>query len=73
MSEFLLVIPEGWTEIADPESIVAMESWLGCSLDEAREWLKARGDIPEDGFTVADKRVFKDGETVRLWVRIVPE
>lgn len=72
MSEFLMVVPEGWTEIADPESIFSMESWNSASNDEAREWLKAAGQCQE-GFTVADKRVFRDGDLLRLWVVMVPE
>lgn len=74
MSEFLMVVPEGWTEIPDHAAYTA-ESWLGASLDEAREWLRDLGytDLLPDGMTVGDKRFFTDGDTARLWVRVVPE
>ena len=72
MSEFLMVVPEGWTEVAP-------EAWAGMSLDDLSRWiaegsfydfdalLEASGQLPE-GQAVVNARLFRAGAIDRLWV-----
>lgn len=73
MSEFVLVVPEGWIEIESPDLIMSEESWINATRGEVTEALKGVGVIGEDGTAALDHRVFRDGGVLRLWVRLGPE
>jgi hypothetical protein len=72
MSDFLMVVPSGWTEVQDPEAIMSEESWLNANSWEITEALKTAGIIQE-GYESKDHRVFRDSGVLRLWVEIGPE
>lgn len=73
MSEFLMVVPDGWTEIADPESMYGESSWQQFLSSDVTEALKQAGLIAQDDSEeVADFRVFRDAAILRLWILLVP-
>jgi hypothetical protein len=72
MSEFLMIVPEGWLEINSPESTMSEESWLNANPWEVTEALKSIGII-EEGYESKEYRVFRDDGILRLWVLVGPE
>lgn len=74
MSDFLMVIPEGWAELTTVEAflqeydeaqllalIAANDGWAAI---EAR--LQDGGHIPATA-ALADFRMFRDGAAIRIW------
>lgn len=82
MSEFLMVVPPGWTEIPNAEEVINNTLGDGAHGAIAQElwWeftnaLDAFGLLPA-GQIVTDARLFKTGDPlnpVRLWVLLVVE
>lgn len=75
MSEFLMIVPEGWLE-ADTAPILATIDEVGLTYAAENEpgtidaLLGDTDQLPE-GTTVVESRVFKDGGRLRLWFRVV--
>lgn len=72
MSSFLMVVPDGWTEIPNPEAIAPEEEWGRANPWEVTEWLKTAGHIV-DGQAALEMRYFRDSGVLRMWVVIGPE
>lgn len=71
MSEFLLIIPDGWFEanlvpILETVSEQDLVYYTGAELSTVQTWLEDTLQLPFTG-TVTKARVFKDGELLRLW------
>lgn len=74
MSDFIMVVPPDWVEIATPEQIMSEESWLSANPWEVTEAMKNINVIPDDGITtIVDHRIFRDSGVLRLWVLIGKE
>jgi hypothetical protein len=78
MSDFLLVVPEGWTEIADVQVIFATASAESIQADitsemwwEIEQAIDAAGLLPI-GSTVIDAKLFDGGGGWKLWVKYSP-
>jgi len=82
INDFVMVIPPGWTEIANGTSII--EGWGEAGIVDSiqqQNWgdvgsmLEAAGVLPT-GQDVTDARLFSTGETganrLRLWVVLSP-
>lgn len=74
MSEFLMIVPEGWTEIPNPDQILTEESWISSSPWEVTAIAVELGVIEDDNLVrVVAHRVFRDGDVLRVWVLIESE
>lgn len=79
MSEFLMVIPEGWAEIeGDIDALIdsyggeiAVMSALAESPNNIDTVIEPLG-LPPAGSTVMGCRIFKDGGATRMWVQYGP-
>jgi len=78
MSEFLMVVPEGWTGLADSALFLEQQGEQQIldllARDEGYGAIEALmqdgGFIPMDA-SIADFRMFKDGIATRIWYRLV--
>lgn len=73
MADFLMVIPEGWAELADGQAFIdeATEAQLFDllsygNLAAIEAMLQDRGSIAPDA-SLADFRMFRDGSAYRVW------
>jgi hypothetical protein len=78
MSEFLMIVPEGWVEIDhDIESLLSDAGGEAAFIDAAGQGMAAVDSLIEPvygiepGMTTGDFRLFKDGGAYRLWVKFV--
>jgi hypothetical protein len=78
MSEFLLVVPDGWTEVTNLEQVFSWASPEAIQLDIAQElWYEIEqamdfaGVMPAEHM-ILDAKLFDGGSGWRLWVRIAP-
>lgn len=73
MSEFLMIVPEGWTEvdanwIIDSGSYEEVSNWV-----QQEDWQSlanglAAADLAVSG--VVNARLFNDGTRLRLWIMV---
>ena len=80
---FLLIVPEGWTEIEDGETFVnrhwGIDGLISIIADSA--WGEITSALDEDhelpfGMIVGEVRFFQvtdENRTMRLWIRFVAE
>jgi len=84
VDDFLMVVPEDWTEIANASHIVGVnggaESVQGIIASgvftpfNEYDGIKETAYLP-DGYVVTDARMFNTGEIespIRLWIKIAP-
>lgn len=76
MSEFLMVIPAGWAELADGQAFVDMhteaqllELVQSNQLASIEAMLQDGGHIPMNS-AMADFRMFRDGSSYRIWYQL---
>ena len=74
MSEFLMVVPEGWIELQDVDAFLerhsadAVAGWISSELVSLDTALGDDGILPP-GWTLTDARMFRDGLTFRIWYK----
>lgn len=73
MSEFLMVVPAGWTELPDGQAFVDQQTEAQLldllsygNLAAIEAMLQDGGHIPMDAAMV-DFRMFRDGAAYRVW------
>jgi len=76
MSEFLMIIPFGWAELADGQAFVDQHSEAQLldliqsnQLATIEAMLQDGGLIPMDA-AMADLRMFRDGPVYRIWYQL---
>lgn len=76
MSEFLMVVPPGWAELENGQAFVdehteaqLLDLISRGELAAVEAMLQDGGHIQADA-AMADFRLFKDGETYRVWYRL---
>jgi hypothetical protein len=78
MTSFLMVVPPGWIELDNATAFVEHynESSILNSIQQnetgtldgmVEEW----GQLPA-GFTLAEMRLFREGNEFRVWFRVIP-
>lgn len=74
MSDFLMVIPEGWAELATADAFIAenTEVYILDLINRGDGWaaiealLQDAGHIPATA-ALADFRIFRDAGAIRIW------
>lgn len=76
MTEFLMVVPEGWIELADGQAFVDLHTEAQLldliqsdQLAAIEAMLQDGGVIAPDA-TMVDFRMFRDGDSYRVWYRV---
>lgn len=76
MSTFLLIVPDGWSEMADAQAFVDLHTEAQLldllsygNLAAIEAMLQDDGLIAPDA-TMADFRMFRDGDAYRVWYRV---
>lgn len=77
MSEFLMVVPEGWYELADAQAFVDThsEATLLDLISRNEGWTSIEA-LMQDGGQIApdasliDFRMFRDGSATRIWYKL---
>lgn len=76
VNDFVMVIPPGWAEIEDGQAFVdqhteaqLLDLLSYSNLAAIEAMLQDGGQIPMDA-AMADFRMFRDGETYRIWYRL---
>lgn len=76
MSEFLMIVPEGWAELPDGQAFVDQQTEAQLldliqsgQLAAIEAMLQDGGHIPMDA-AMADFRMFRDGGAYRVWFNL---
>ncbi len=74
MSEFLMVVPPGWTEVADAQAFVDRHTEAQLlDLTQQGDLAAIEARLQDDGLLVGsmiDFRMFRDGGVYRVWVKV---
>lgn len=79
MSEFLMVVPEGWVEIDNATDLIAnyggeiaVQDLLSRGEFNTIDTVIEPAGLPPSGMTVMNARMFNEGGVSRLWVQYGP-
>lgn len=74
MSEFLMVVPPGWQELADGQAFVDAHTEAQLlDLVQQGDFAAIEARLQDDGHLVgsmADFRMFRDGGVYRVWFKV---
>lgn len=76
MSEFLMVVPAGWSEVPDGQAFVDTHTEVQLlDLVQQGDWAAIEARLQDDGHIPADKamagfRMFRDDAVYRVWFLI---
>lgn len=78
MSEFLMIIPAGWTELVEAQTFLDThsEDYINSLIDRNEGWGAIEALMQDDGYipmnaSIQDFRMFHDGLITRIWYRLV--
>lgn len=73
MSEFLMVVPPGWTEVEEAQAFVDRHTEAQLlDLTQQGDLAAIEARLQDDGLLVgnmSDFRMFRDGGVYRIWVK----